>query len=102
MKNMDFLRDVHFFFFFFYTPAAEARKKRRQPGGRRRRMRGMKDWGPRRRTGCHHQGGGGDGWVRSRTAKWTAMRHMSEGSEKEGWYFSREASSARERTHKHS
>lgn len=34
------------------------------------------------------------GWVRSRTAKWTVMRHMSEGSEKKCWYFPKEPCSA--------
>ena len=32
-------------------------------------------------------------WRCSRTAKWTVMRQICEGSEKEGWYFSREACS---------
>lgn len=45
-------------------------------------------------------GAGGCGWVCSRTAKWTVMRHIREGSEEEGWYFSREACSARACTHK--
>lgn len=34
-------------------------KKGREPEGRRR-MRGMKNWGQRRRAGCHHQ----SGWCR--------------------------------------
>lgn len=45
----------------------------------------------------HHQVGWAEVvgvWVCSRTAKWTVMRHMSEGREKEGWYFSREACSS--------
>lgn len=63
-------------------------------------MRGMKDCGSGERQGATTRvGGAGDGGqVCGRTANW---RHISEGSGKDGWYFSMEACSARASTHKH-